>query len=74
MNTVPSTQMTVLSPIKENPGLHLRDTSLPGGIGNCVSVSISFHPNGKLLQDSAGKCSIEFEIAIGYWLLVTCLV
>ena len=53
-NSVPSTQMTVLSPIKENPGLHLRDTSLPGGIGNCVSVSISFHPNGKLLQLSAG--------------------
>ena len=47
-NPVPSTHVTVLSPVRVYPGLHFRETSSPGGRGNCVSVCISFQLEGKL--------------------------
>ena len=50
--SVPSTHMTVLSPVRVCPGLHFRDTSSPGGRGNCVSVINSFQLDGRLSHET----------------------
>ena len=54
-NVLPSLHVTVVSPVKVYPALHFRDTSLPGGRGNCVSVIISVQLSGSPPQDS-GVC------------------
>ena len=51
-NALPSLQVTVVSPVRVYPVLHFRDTSLPGGRGNCVSVVISVHDKGNPSHDS----------------------
>ena len=51
-NVVPSAHVTVLSPVRVYPALHFRDTSLPGGRGNCVSVFISLQLSGSPSHDS----------------------
>ena len=51
-NVLPSLHVTVVSPVRVYPVLHFRDTSLPGGRGNCVSVVISVQLSGSPSQDS----------------------
>ena len=51
-NSVPITHVTVLSPVKVCPGLQFRDTSVPGGKGNCVFVIISFQLSGSLSHET----------------------
>ena len=51
-NVLHSSQVTVVSPVRVYPVLHFRDTSLPGGRGNCVSVVISVQLTGSPSQDS----------------------
>ena len=56
-NVLPSLHVTVVSPVRVYPVLHFRDTSLPGGRGNCVSVVISVQLSGSPSQDS-GVCLV----------------
>ena len=51
-NVVPSIQVIVVLPVRLYPVLHFRNTSLPGGRGNCVSVLISFQLSGSSSHDS----------------------
>ena len=51
-NVLPSLHVTVASPVRVYPVLHFRDTSLIGGTGNCISVSIFVQLSGSPSQDS----------------------
>ena len=54
-NAVPSSHVTTASPVRECPGLHFNDTSLPGGRGNCESDVILFQLEGKLSHETADQ-------------------
>ena len=55
-NVVPSSHVTVETPVRVCPGLHFKDTSSPGGTWNWVSVFTSSQLEGRPSHETVDWC------------------